>query len=147
MILLRLLICLVLLYLPFILFIAASRNKDNALWVLFPLYGTIPAVMGALLVFVPIENYLNARALGHMNNVAIPIVGSLLIVLFLFVVAILSGNLLRHLSRISKDGLQFLASVSLWSFLGGFWGVLWRLSDWLSTVIISSVADSGLFKH
>ena len=135
MILLRLLICLILFYLPFILFVAASRDKENALWLIFPLYGTIPAVLGALLLFIPIEKYLNAHALGHLNNVAIPVAGSLLIVIFMFMASIVSGNLHQFLSRIYKGGKHVLGSLLLWSLLGTLWGAVWRLSHWLLVVM------------
>jgi hypothetical protein len=135
MILLRLLICLILYYSPFVLFVAASRNKDNALWLLFPIYGTIPAVLGALLLFIPLENYLIAHALGHLNNVAIPVAGSLLIVIFMFIAATLSGNLPRYLSRICKEGRHILGPMLFWSLLGTIWGAVWRLSHWLLVVL------------
>lgn len=129
--LLRLLLCLILFYLPFILFVATSRNKENALWLLFPLYGTIPAILGALLLFIPVEMYLSAHALGHLNNVAIPVAGSLLIVIFMFIASIVSGNLPRYLSRIYKEGKHMLAPLLFWSLLGTIWGAVWRLSHWL----------------
>ena len=135
MILLRLLICLILFYLPFIFFVAASRNKDNALWLIFPIYGTIPAILGALLLFIPIEKYLSAHALGHLNNVAIPVTGSLLIVIFMFIASIVSGNLPQFLSRICKGGKHLLGSLLFWSLLGTIWGAVWRLGHWLLVVM------------
>jgi Zn-dependent protease with chaperone function len=132
MILLRLLICLILFYLPFVLFVAANRRQpENALWLIFPMFGTIPAIVGALLIFVPIENYLSARALGHLNDVAIPIAGALLIAVFMIVTSILSGNLPRYFSRILKEGKHVLGPILFWSVLGLAWGALWRLSNWL----------------
>jgi hypothetical protein len=135
MILLRLLICLILFYLPFILFVAASRNKDNALWLLFPLFGTIPAVLGALLIFNPIENYLSGHGLGHLNNIATPVAGSLLIVIFMLITSIASGNFPRYFSRIYKEGKHILGPLLFWSLLGTIWGVVWRLSHWLIVVM------------
>jgi hypothetical protein len=131
MILFRLLLCLILFNLPFILFVAASRNKDNALVLLFPLFGTIPAVIGALLLFLPVEMYLSAHALGHWNNVAIPVAGSLFIVIFMLIASIKSGKPLQFFSRLRKDWQQTLGAMLLWSVLGTIWGAAWRLSHWL----------------
>ena len=108
MILLRLLICLLLFYLPFIL----------ALLLLFPLFGTIPAVLGALLFFLPIEMYLSAHGLSHWNNVVIPVAGSLLIVIFMFVVLIVSGNPSPFLSQMCKGGSMRLARFCSGACLG-----------------------------
>ena len=132
MIILRLLICLMLIYLPLIVYVAGSRRQpENALWLLFPLYGTIPAVLGALLIFVPIESYLGARALGHWNNIAIPLAGALLIVIFMVLASIVSGNLLKYFSRIVKDGKHMIGPLLFWSVLGAIWGATWRLSNWI----------------
>lgn len=135
MILLRLLLCLILFYLPLILFVAASRHKENALWLIFPMFGTIPAVLGALLLFTPIEMYLSAHALGHLNNVAIPIAGSLLIVIFMLIASIVSGNCPRYFARLCKEGKHLLGPILFWSLLGTIWGAVWRLSHWLLVVM------------
>jgi hypothetical protein len=131
MILFRLLICLILFNLPFILFVTASRNKDNALVLLFPLFGTIPAVIGALLLFLPIEIYLSSHALGRWSNIAIPVAGSLFVVIFMLIASIVSGNPLRFFSRLRRDWQQTLGAMLLWSVLGTIWGAVWRLSHWL----------------
>jgi hypothetical protein len=136
MILLRLLICLILFYLPFVLFVAANRRQpENALWLIFPMLGTIPGVVSALLIFVPIESYLRARALGHLNDIAIPISGALLIVVFMLVTSLVSGNLPRYFSRIFKERKRVLGPILCWSVLGIIWGALWRLSDWILVVM------------
>ena len=134
MILARLLICLVCLALfcfSFLLLVSASRKPENALWLLFPIFGGIPVVLGALLIFVPIEIYLSARALGHLKNVAIPMAGALLIVIFMVVASIVTGNPLKYFSRISKEGMHIVGPILFWSVLGAIWGALWRLSDYL----------------
>jgi hypothetical protein len=137
MILLRLVICLMLFYLPFVLFVAANhrRQPDNALWLIFPVFGTIPGVAGTLLIFVPLESYLSSRALGHLNNVAIPVAGALLIAVFMIVTSMVSGNLPRYFSRILKEGKHILGPLLFWSVLGTFWGALWRFSAWLLVAI------------
>lgn len=98
------------------------------------MFGTIPAVLGALLLFIPIEMYLSAHALGHLNNVAIPVAGSLLIVLFMFIASIVSGNLPRYFARLCKEGKHILGPLLFWSLLGTIWGAVWRLSHWLLVV-------------
>src|SRR5688500_14408711 len=95
----RLLISFALLCLPIVLHVVASRKPENALWLMFPIVGGIPAVLGALLIFVPIEVYLSAPTLGHLKNVAIPAAGSLLILLFMVIQLTVSGNLPKLLSR------------------------------------------------
>jgi hypothetical protein len=86
-------------------------------------------------VFMPLEIFLDAQALGHHKNVAIPLSGALLIVFFMVVAWGVSGNLSKLPRRISTDGLHIMAPVLFWSVLGVFWGGLWQLSDWLMGLI------------
>lgn len=54
MILLRLVIAAAPLCLPLVLLILASGKAENAMFLLFPLFGGVPAVLGALLAFAPL---------------------------------------------------------------------------------------------
>ena len=96
---------------------------------IFPVFGAIPAILGALCVFAPLETYLDAQALGYLKNVAIPLSGSLLIVLFLLVRCLVSGHFFTQFQRIFASGLKETWPVLLWSILGLVWGVCWRISD------------------
>lgn len=134
-ILVRIVICVVLFCFPLLVYIWASRKPDNALWLIFPLFGGIPAVFGALFVFVPLEIFLDAQALGHLKNVAVPLSGALLVVFFIIFAWGISGNLSKVPERIATGGVHFVVPVLFWSFLGVVWGGLWRLSDWLVGLI------------
>ena len=87
----------------------------------------------SLLVFVPIEWLLDRRGLGHLKDIAVPLAGALLIVLFSLVMFGLSGKLGLAFERIAGGGLAQLAPFLLWSVLGVFWGALWRFTAWVGT--------------
>jgi hypothetical protein len=129
-ILVRIAVCFALFCAPLLFYVIASRKPENALWFLFPMFGGVPAILGALLVFVPLEGLLQARGLGHLKNVAVPLSGSLFVLIFLFVSCVVSGHFFTRLKRILNGGSQMTVSLLFWSFLGVLWGVSWRLSDW-----------------
>ena len=130
----RLLICMALVCSPFVLVALASRKAQGCMWMsLFPIFGGVPAVLGALLVFAPLERYLDARALGHLKNVAVPVAGAFLVVIFILVIQGATGSLKRTLGHIARDRMRAIEPILVWSALGVLWGVLWRLSDWLAT--------------
>ena len=128
----RLLISLALLCAPFALLVIGSRRAEGLIWLMFPVVGGIPALLGALLIFAPLEGYLNARGLGHLKNVAIPLAGTVLIVIFTIAVLAVSGNLAKSLARISSGGVSAIGAFVLWSAAGAIWGAVWRLSDWIA---------------
>ena len=127
----RILVCFALFCSPLFLYIVASRKSENALWLLFPLFGGIPATLGALFVFIPLEGFLDAQGLGHLKNVAIPLSGSLLIVIFLVLSCVVSGNYSMLSKRMLNGGLREIWPILFWSILGVVWGASWRLSDWI----------------
>ena len=133
MILIRILVCIVLFCLPVLALIALEGRPEAMIYLMFPMFGAIPAVLGALLVFVPIEWFLDRRGLSHLKNIAVPLAGALLIVLFSLVVFGLSGKLGLVIERIASGGLAQLAPFLLWSVLGAFWGGLWRFTAWVGT--------------
>jgi hypothetical protein len=137
MILLRILVCVMLFCLPFVLFVAASRKPENGMWLIFPVFGAVPAIIGALLVFAPIEAALDARGLGHWKNAAIPLAGASLIFIFVLVMQGLSGKLGLMFARIAEHPGQTLVPLLVWSVLGAFWGLLWRATAWLGLAIRS----------
>ena len=131
MILVRLVICFVLLVAPVVLLVVASRKAENMIYLMFPVVAAVPATLGALLVFAPLEAYLSARGLAHLKNVAVPLAGALLIVVFLLVVAGASGRLGQYGGRLRTGGLNAVAPIVVWSLLGVLWGALWRVSEFV----------------
>lgn len=141
MIVVRLLVAFAMVCLPIVLLVAASRRAENLIFLIFPIVGGIPAALGALLIFAPLERLLEARGLGHLQNVAIPLAGGLLIVVFLFVALALSGKLARLPARLARAPGSVVGALVLWSVLGAAWGVLWRVSD--RVVVAMGLATGG----
>ena len=132
----RLLISVALLCSPFALIVIGSvgrRNAGSLMWLLIPFFGGVPAVLGALLVFAPLEGILDARGLGQLKNVAVPLAGALLVVIFVVGSFGASGKLSMLRTRISSGGINAIGPILLWSVLGVIWGVLCRLSEWIAT--------------
>ena len=131
----RLLISLALLASPFALLILANAGRKQAnglMWLIIPFFGGIPAILGALLVFAPLENLLDARGLGHLKDVAIPLAGALLIVIFMVVILGTPRKLAKMAARIRQGGFKVIRPMLFWSVLGAVWGALWRLSAWIA---------------
>jgi hypothetical protein len=128
----RIIVAVVLFCLPFALFIAASRKPDNMMFLLFPLFGAVPAIIFALILFVPVEALLNARGMPGAKNIVIPLLGASLVFLFAIGMEAYSGSLGRFLARITEGGLAALAPMLLWSVLGVAWGLIWRSTEWLA---------------
>ena len=93
------------------------------MWLIFPFFGAVPAILGALIVFAPLEAVLDARGLGHWKNAAVPLAGASLIFIFVLVMQGLAGKLGLMVSRIAEHPGQALAPLLVWSVLGAFWGV------------------------
>jgi hypothetical protein len=133
----RVLICLMLFCLPFVLYIAASGQPDAGMILVFPVFGAIPAILGALLIFVPVETYLDRRGLGHLKNKAIPLAGALLIAVFMIVMWGIKGRLLELVARVSTGDIGIVGPILLWSVLGAIWGALWRVTAWIAATAAS----------
>ena len=127
----RLVICVLLFCLPFLLPILASRKPEAGLMLMFPLFGAIPAAISALILFVPVENWLDRHDLAHLKNIAVPAAGSIIVVGFMLVVGLLKRKPFWFVGRIREKGLAMIVPVLIWSLLGTVWGGLWRLSDWM----------------
>ena len=133
MILIRIVVCIVLFCLPVVALIALDGRPEAMIYLMFPMFGAIPAILGALLVFVPIEWLLDRYGLGRLKNIAVPIAGALLIFLFALIMVAPSGKLGLLVNRLAGGGMVELAPFMLWSVLGAFWGGLWRLTAWIGT--------------
>ena len=136
MIVVRILVCIALFCLPFLALVALEGRPEGMLWMIFPVFGALPAVVGALLVFVPLEMYLDARGQGRLKNVAVPVAGALLIFLLSAVMWTLSGDVARNFGRLVTGGPNVLGPFLVWSVLGAFWGGLWRFTAWVGTRLV-----------
>ena len=128
----RIIVSVVLFCLPILIFVVLSRKPDNALLLILPLAGAIPAIIAALVLFVPIESYLDARGLGHLKNVAIPLAGATVIFIFMIIMGLAWGNLGTLLGRLVDGGVAAWGVFLLWSVLGALWGLIWRSTEWLA---------------
>ena len=128
MIVVRLLVCFAMVCVPIVLLVAASRRAENLIYLMFPIVGGIPASLAALLVFAPLEHRLQARGLAHVQNVAIPLAGAVVVAAGLLVSLAVSGKLARLPARIARDPLKVLGALVASSLAGAAWGALWRLS-------------------
>lgn len=132
MVLIRIAICALLACLPFVLMVAFSRRPEMGMVLVIPFFGMVPAVVGALIVFLPIELYLSARGTPALSNVAVPAAGALLIALFTLAMSAASGNLGLIAGRIASGSNQVIGPMLFWSVLGVIWGLLWRLTALIS---------------
>ena len=78
---------------------------------------------------------LDRRGLGHLKNVAVPLEGALLVVLFMPVVWGTSGNAAKLVGRLVRGGINAIGPIVLWSVLGVLRGALRRLSDWIAAAV------------
>ena len=119
---------------PLVIYIIESGGAENWLWMILALFGAVPAIVGALILFVPIEMALNAARLGYLKNLVVPIAGGSLIFVFAFVMHIVDDKVsfATSFERITTmSAAQWSASV-LWIAAGAMWGVAWRASEWLA---------------
>jgi hypothetical protein len=133
MILIRVLVCLALFCLPFLVLIVLEGRPEALIYLMFPMFGAIPGILAALLIFAPLEWLLDRRGLGRLKNIAIPLAGALLIFVVALVIGSLSGKLGLMLDRITTGGANVVAPFLVWSVLGALWGGLWRFTAWVGT--------------
>ena len=128
----RIVVSIVLFCLPFLILVARSRKPDNALFLLFPLFGAIPAIVAALVLFVPIEGLLDARGVPHLKNLLVPLAGASVVFIFTVVMGVVWGNLGTMISRLTAGGMAAWGGFLVWSVLGALWGLVWRSTEWLA---------------
>ena len=128
----RLLISAAMFSAPFALMAFASKSQHGAMWILFPLFAAVPGVVGALLLFVPIEAILESRGLHSFKNVFVPLAGALIAPILLIVTTTASGKLGLVAERFSSAGVNAWGPIVLWMVLGAVFGALWRLTAWLA---------------
>ena len=131
----RLLISAALFAVPFALMAFTSKSAHGGMWILFPLVAVVPGVLGALILFAPVEAMLDAHGLQSYKNVAVPFAGALIAPIFLLAMATASGKADVLLGRIASQGANAWGPIVLWMFLGAIFGVLWRLTAWLAALM------------
>jgi hypothetical protein len=125
----RIIVAVVLFCLPFVIFVVLSEKPDNAMYFLFPIFGAVPAILAAVILFMPIEAALDARGMADCKNFAVPLAGAMIFFLVIIIIGLISGNLGAMFARIVKAG---WLSLLPWSFLGALWGLVWRSTEWLA---------------
>ena len=128
----RIIVSVVLFCLPILIFVVLSRKPDNALYLIFPLVGAIPAIVAALVLFVPLESYLDGRGLGHLKNVFVPLAGATVIFIFMIVMGAVWGNPKTMMDKLAHGGVHAWGAFLVWSVLGALWGLVWRSTEWLA---------------
>ena len=131
----RLLISAAMFSVPFALLAFASKSENGALWLLFPLVAAVTGVVGALLLFVPVEALLDSRGLQSYKNLFVPLSGALIAPILLVVMTVASGKVALFMERLSSGGVNAWGPIVMWMMLGAVFGALWRLTSWLAGLI------------
>ena len=113
----RILISIPIFLVPFVLFLLRSRQMHKELILLYPLFGLIPGLVSAAVIFVPIEYLLRLNGLVPLITPAVIAAGAAIVLIFAVLIA---G---RKVKAASRPGL-----IS-WIIAGAWWGVAWRLSE------------------
>ena len=122
---------------PFVLLAVGQRRREHGmLWLIFPFFWGVPLVLGALVVFAPLEYLLDGRGLGHWKDAGVPLAGGVLVAGGFALVAIraaTSGNprvRRRALDRFARHPGRQVLYVAAGAVPGAVAGALWRLTDW-----------------
>lgn len=116
---------------PFAAFVALSRQMHAGLVLFVPLFGVIPAIAGALLIFWPVELWLTDMDLAWTKNFVIPALGGCLVFVATFVLTLLqSGSLSRAWNRVFVA--RPLSTFGIYIVTGILFGACWRLTEWLA---------------
>lgn len=128
----RIVVSVVLFCAPFVAFIAASGAPEMGIILIFPMIGAIPAILAAVLLFVPAEWLCDRIGARWLKNIVVPMLGATLIY---FVAAYLMANDFSVGAQ-SPDLFGKLrenfGATAFWMALGAAWGVVWRLTDWIA---------------
>ena len=117
---------------PFLLFVILSANPDNGLILIVPFFGAIPAIIGALVLFLPAEILLDRLGLPKLKNIVVPLIGASLIAIFMIVMGAMQGELSLYGERLLQDPAMFVSVMAVWIVFGAVWGVVWRMTEWLA---------------
>ena len=86
----------------------------------------------ALVLFVPLESFLDARGMPHLKNLLIPLAGATVIFIFMVIMGGVWGNLGTMLTKLANGGIAAWGAFLVWSVLGALWGLVWRSTEWLA---------------
>ncbi|MCJ8190578.1 hypothetical protein [Sphingomicrobium aestuariivivum] len=117
---------------PFFLYIAASSTPEDAMILIFPFIGAIPAIVGALVLFVPAEMLLDRLGAPALKNVVVPLLGASLSIISVLVIGAWTDSLGTLARNIAQHGSMFWGAMSVWAVLGAIWGLVWRSTEWLA---------------
>jgi hypothetical protein len=124
---------------PFVLLALGQRRREGLIWLMFPFLWGVPLMLGALVVFAPLERALDERGLGHWKDVGVPLAGAALVAgVFALVAmrAVSSGNphvRRRAAQRFARHPVRQVLTVAAGAVPGAVAGALWRLTDWAAT--------------
>lgn len=127
----RSVICVLLFCLPLLLYILASGSAETSLILFIPFVGLIPALLGAWLLFSPLEALLDFLNIGNLRNIILPLAGGLLPLIVFAIIIEVSGDRRLILNRLSTGGMNEWGPLLFWIVLGVIWGGLWRISEWV----------------
>ena len=131
----RLLISAAMFAAPFALLAFAGKSELSGMWLLFPLFAAVPGVLGALLLFVPVESALDARGLQAYKNLAVPAAGALIAPILMVVMATAGGKADVMLGRFASQGVNAWGPLVLWMVVGAIFGWRWSVTAWLAALI------------
>ena len=117
---------------PFLVFVLLSADPANGLILIVPFFGAIPAILGALILFVPAEMLLDRLGVPWLKNIVVPLLGASLIAIFMIVMGSWQGELSLYAERLLQDPAMFVSVMAVWIVFGALWGVAWRCTEWLA---------------
>ena len=116
---------------PFILYVVFSNQSQAGMMLLFPLFGAIPAIVAALILFLPIELLLENKN-SWLKNILIPLTGASVIFIFMFIMARSSYDASRIQNLAVPRYSMEWGIYAIWSVAGATWGVIWRFTEFLA---------------
>ena len=106
------------------------------MWLLLPLFGAVPAILAAALLFVPIERLAQSRGLDQWAAPAVVLAGASMVFIFEFLVRLPEQP--RRLGQAARTPFrlrQFVRAASIWIVSGALWGALWSASPMILALI------------
>nr|WP_137677987.1 hypothetical protein [Parerythrobacter lutipelagi] len=120
----RCFVCILLFCAPLLAMMASSGDPAMGMLLLIPMIGLIPALIMALLLFVPVEALTGRMGLRWLANVLVPIMGVVGAGLCLLVLAAALGAS----DAMARNFAQQPWAFYFWLAMGALWGVVWRLT-------------------
>ncbi len=128
----RIVVSVILFCAPFVLFVFLSANPDNALILIFPFFGAVPAILAAIVLFVPAEALLDRLGMPRLKNVVVPLIGAFIGTIAMVVIGFATDSLWVLARNISQQPEAFWGVMAVWGVLGVVWGLVWRMTEWMA---------------